>query len=279
MSSSAPAIVSTPCFAGAHPPYGGSGAGGYGGGSGAGGYGGGFGAGGYGSYGAGGQGAGWGPAPPAAGYRPAWGAPSGAGLPKDDRLVTLGIVCLVFGILKLLWVLYQIGSSAFAVFAFEAMISIVNATKVVLPVAATKAMALAEDLVFVNAFTTMGRVLPFGVLAGVQIHLGLRLHGADRAALLAVRKLVWWSVGAIVVSLLVQAIFVIPAQVEFARRLFDDVLRAVPWPGGVSPLATWTPPSPVWAITQPVVVAVAQTTWPIGLWIWSGRLLATPRGA
>jgi hypothetical protein len=218
--------------------------------------------------------------PPAGGYAPPYGHGAWAPSPGkgDRRLATLGIVCIVLGILKILWVLYEIASSAFALFAVEAMASLVRSTKVTLPAAATKAIGLVQDMTHVAAFTTMGRVLPFGVLAVVQIWLGAKAHGMERSVLRALRKLAWWSWGAIAASLLVQAVFVIPRQLDFARELLDDLVKAVPWPGGISPLAGWSLPSPLWAVTAPVLVAVAQSTWPIVLWIWTGRLLADEPG-
>jgi hypothetical protein len=194
----------------------------------------------------------------------------------DSRLVPLGIVCIVLAVLSLLGVLYAAGSAAVAAFACEAMLALVHASKVTLPAVATKTLELVEQMVIVAAITTAVRMLPFGVLAILQLVLGVRLHGSDRRALRGLRKVAYALLAAIVFGLALQVAFVVPTQLDLLERLVKGVLQAVPWPGGHSPVGAFLPPSPSWAVAQPIVIAVVQTTWPIVLLIWAHKLRAAP---
>ena len=210
---------------------------------------------------------------PAGAYAPP-GVPQGS--VPDSRLVPLGIVCIVLAVLSLLGVLYAAGSAAVAAFAYEAMLALVHAAKVTLPAVASKTLELVEQMVLVAAITTAVRMLPFAVLAIAQLVLGVRLHGSDRRALSGIRKVAYALLAAIIFGLVLQVVFVIPTQLDLLERLMKDVLRTVPWPGGRSPVGAFMPASPFWAVTQPIVIAVVQTTWPIVLLVWAHRLRNVP---
>jgi hypothetical protein len=185
----------------------------------------------------------------------------------------------VLAILELLWVLYEAGSAAVAVFAYEAMLALLRAAKVTLPALAVKTLDLVERMVVVAAVTTAVRMLPFAVLTVVQLVLGVRLQGGDRQALGGARKLAYGLLAAIVLGLVLQVVFVVPTQLELLERLMNDVFRSIPWPGGRSPVGAFMPSSPSWAITQPILVAGLQAIWPIGLLIWAHLVRDPPQPA
>jgi hypothetical protein len=199
---------------------------------------------------------------------------SSLGTPLGRRCASLGTLCLVLGILELVYcgqrVIMQLLNSR-----------IVRAERAFLPSGAHPPPAAfyseAEAFAHRVAPWEIARTVPFMVAALVLLFVARRLREGDLAALGAARQWALAALGVVVVSLLVQIVAIVPATMDYQARIVE--LLPTP-PRGKAPFDVGQFTSSMTMVGLGFGMAfgaVGMSVWPVILYIWAGRLRAEAR--
>jgi hypothetical protein len=193
------------------------------------------------------------------------------GTPLGRRCAQLGTVCLVLGILELVYcgqkVIFQLLNAR-----------IVAAERTLLPSGphgpSPAIYAEGEALARRVAPWEIARMVPFVVAAVVLLFIARRLRAGDLAALGAARQWALAALGVVVVSVIVQIVAIVPATVAYQQRLVE----LLPPPSS----AAHPPPFDVGQMMSSMTMvgvamglamgAVVMSVWPVILYVWAGRL-------
>lgn len=206
-------------------------------------------------------------------YIPAQAAPPGALRPTgivDSRLKTLGTLCIVLAGCQLAYFLYTLASSAFSVIAVSSLRAFVGGKVGPVPPEATKLADSMESLMWMTALGTILRMVPYALLSGVLIWIGARINRGDRSALETAKTWMWWALGAVALSLAVQAGIIIPATIEFQAAMKKGVLSGLPKSSSSVDFESF---SIAVSVVTMLAGAVTMAAWPIILRFWSDKLL------
>jgi hypothetical protein len=191
----------------------------------------------------------------------------------DKRYVTCGTTCLVLAAADLLYSLQKVIGSLLSGPLIEFEKALLASGKH--PVAMPGVLDAASDFLARIALWETLRVVPFVIASGVLLWIGARIRRGDPRGVRAARTWVWWALGVVLVSALIQLLVTVPATMAYQRQ----IVAALPVvPAGASPppfdikrlMSTFTIAfSALGLITGTAVMA----TWPIVLHVWAGRLL------
>jgi hypothetical protein len=127
------------------------------------------------------------------------------------------------------------------------------------------------------------RAVPFAVTAALLLRIALRLRKGDASALRAAQRWVPWALGAIAVSLAIQAMVTVPATLEYQRKLLDVMPMPSARGGGALPIDIQRMTSAITTVS--VIFGAAMgglfwVIWPVTLHFWTRKILrdtgATP---
>jgi hypothetical protein len=195
------------------------------------------------------------------------------------RFNVLGTVSLVLAILEICWGLWKLASAALTGLLLQLERALLGSLSLPgpVPVPVTGMLQAIEDFSRKLALWEAVRALPFMVASAFLIFIALRIRRGERQALFAARTWVWWALGAVVLSTLLQLVTTVPLTIEYQRQI-TSILPTVPsaGPGGapfdVKALTdTWMMASTLMGVMTGVAFLA---TWPIVLRVWSDRLIA-----
>jgi hypothetical protein len=193
------------------------------------------------------------------------------GTPLERRCASLGTLCLLLGILELVYcgqrVIVQLLNSR-----------IVQAERAFLPTGPHPPPAAiyseAEALAHRVAPWEIARTVPFVVAAVALLFIARRLRQGDLAALGAARQWALAALGVVAVSLLVQIIAIVPATMDYQARIVE-LLPTPPRSKAPFDVKQFTSSMTVVGVAFGLAFgAVGMSVWPVILYIWAGRLRA-----
>ena len=193
------------------------------------------------------------------------------GTPLERRCASLGTLCLLLGILELVYcgqrVIMQLLNDR-----------IVRAERAWFPSGAHPPPAAiygeAEAFAHRVAPWEIARTVPFVVAAVALLFIARRLRQGDLPALGAARQWALAALGVVAVSLLVQIIAIAPATMDYQARIVELVPTP---PHGKAPfdVGQFMASTTVVALGFGLAAgAVGMSVWPVILYIWAGRLRA-----
>jgi hypothetical protein len=191
------------------------------------------------------------------------------GTPLGQRCRSLGTVCLVLGILEIVFcgqkVLLQLLSGP-----------IRAATRGLMPSAthgpSPAMLAAAEALAHRTVPWEIARTVPFLVASVVLLFIARRLRAGDLDALGAARQWSLAALGVVALSVLIQIVAIVPATLEYQSKVVDLLPPAsgTKGPFDVGPMMS--------SMTTIIVVmglamgALFMSSWPVVLYVWAGRV-------
>ena len=117
------------------------------------------------------------------------------------------------------------------------------------------------------------RALPFAIASAFLVNIAVRLRNGDRSALFTARKWVIGAAVAIAISCVIQALVIMPATMDYQHKIFS-LMKMPPTAGApfdIQKLMNSIMGSA--AIVGLVIGAGFMAGWPIGLYMWSGKLI------
>lgn len=196
---------------------------------------------------------------------------AGEGTALATRCASLGNVCLVLGLLEIVYCGQK---------AIVQLLSgrIVAAERVLLPKAPHAAPAAmygaAQDFARLVAPWEIARLVPFVLASVVLLFIARRLRAGDVSALGTARQWAVAALGVVALSALIQIVAIIPPTLEYQRRVVE--LLPPPPHGRAAPpfdigriVASATTFGAVMGLAMGTVVL---SVWPVGLFVWAGRL-------
>jgi hypothetical protein len=193
--------------------------------------------------------------------------------PAAVSVRTLGTTALVLGILELCYCGFRLVSQALNATILAAEKSMFRTTPHGPPMGAL----MDEAQVYAHRIAPweMLRTVPFAVATGVLVWIAVRLRRGDEGALEAARRWIYWALGAVVFSLLVQLVFTLPATMEYQRHVVA-AMPVLPGHGGAPPVDTRELMGSMTLVSTILGVVFGTaflSAWPIVFHVWSGRLL------
>jgi hypothetical protein len=211
---------------------------------------------------------------------PVWPMPQGAvpGAPAfesahDKKIRTLGQVAFVLSLVELAYCAYRMFSSAvmgpLMRWYFESLLGRSGMRKVPF-------LEGMGDFMTKIAIAEVVRSVPFVVASVVLLRISLRLKRAEPAALDDARKWLFWALGAIAVSILVQAVVTLPATMEWQEK-FVAAMPAMPPPGtrGAPPFdmkQMITMMTMASSLVGLLFGSVMMAVFPVVVYVWAGKL-------
>jgi hypothetical protein len=193
------------------------------------------------------------------------------GAPLEQRCRSLGTLCLVLGILEIVYcgqkLILQLLNSR-----------IVRAERALLPSGPYAPSATtfheAEALARRIAPWETARTVPFVVAAVVLLFIARRLREGDLSALGAARQWALAALGVVAVSLLVQIVAVVPPTMDYQARVVE-LLPAPPRSRAPFDVGQFTSMATMIGMGLGLALgAVGMAVWPVILYVWAGRLRA-----
>lgn len=199
--------------------------------------------------------------------------------PMQKRYNVLGTVTLVLAGLEIAWGLWKLASAALTGLLVQLERYLLGSISLPGPMPAplTGMLSAMEDFARTIAIWDAVRALPFMVASTFLVFIGLRIRRGERQALFAARTWVWWALGIVAFSALLQVFTTIPATVDYQRQI-AGLMPVAPASGrGAAPFDI-TQLTDTWMMTSTLMGLISGTcflaTWPIVLRVWSDRLIA-----
>jgi hypothetical protein len=193
------------------------------------------------------------------------------GTPLDRRCASLGTLCLVLGILELVYcgqrVIFQLLNSR-----------IVQAERALMPTGPRPPPAAIYSQAEVLAHRVMpweiARTVPFVVASVALLFIARRLREGDLAALGAARQWALAALGVVAVSLLVQIVAIVPPTMDYQARIVE-MLPMPPRGKTAFDVGQFMSSMTIVGVGFGLALgAVGMSVWPVILYIWAGRLRA-----
>jgi hypothetical protein len=183
----------------------------------------------------------------------------------DKKVRLLGSVALVLAILKLLVFGYRILRS------LATLLGVDDAPHHV----PMRAIERGRDAYHRTIAIWDGlRALPYVAVGVVLVLIALRLQRGDTTALVSLRKWFFWSLGAVAISICVQAFAIIPATLKWEARA-AEVVPSIPIFDLKEMMSTIVVATLVFGV---VAGSLLRMVIPVVLYVWAGRLQAEQRG-
>lgn len=207
-----------------------------------------------------------------------WNVPTPGGAPPAaaNPLAKLGSTCFALGILELVHDGWSLLGSVAALPMLAVQRKVLAATTPgAAPVAAL--FGAIERLLRTMMLWQLVRLVPYVVASSYLVAIGSALRNGRVEALARARAWTFWAFGAIAFSIAVQAVFVVPAQMDFQDEIVEQLAAlgsgsATPLPPGFG--AMFGILGGVAGVVTVVVSSVVMAIWPIVLRVWVDRLAA-----
>ncbi|MEO7330084.1 MAG: hypothetical protein ABI193_16030 [Minicystis sp.] len=221
-----------------------------------------------------------GPAP----WYPPRGMPPGHGgapfvHPLAKRFNVLGTVSLVLACLELCYGLWKLASAALTGLFLQLERALLGSITLPGPMPAplTGMLAAIEDFTRKIALWEAARALPFMVASTFLIFIALRIRKGERQALFTARAWVWWALGLVAFSALLQVFTTIPATIDYQRQI-SGLMPTAPTAGrGAAPFDV-KQFTDTWMLATTLMGLIGGTcflaAWPIVLRVWADKLIA-----
>jgi len=202
--------------------------------------------------------------------RPNWPSPLGPlPAPPDERIRTIGIVALILAILETLYAAYQL----FAALLSGPLLKWQKSLFAGMPGGDPAVFDSAEKLVGQITVGQSLRMVAFIAVSVWLIVIAVQLIKGRAAALEAARSWTWLALGALALSVLIQAFVLVPAQIASQQEMF----RSLPTSSGPPPPAGFMEGMGIFTIVTTVVMvavgAILMAIWPVALRLWAGKVL------
>lgn len=205
-------------------------------------------------------------------YIPSSATPPGVPAPTGDpRTQTIGLVALILGILESIYATYQLAGSLLSKYIVQwekAFLGGMPGSKAAMPPpmfdamdAMLKKIALGQSL----------RMVAFLAVTAWLIVIAVQLRRGSIEALESAKSWLWLALGAIGLSILIQAFVTAPAQIEYQNAVFASMPSpgSAPPPGFMQGMSLMTN---VMIVVTIAVGALLMAIWPIALRIWADKI-------
>lgn len=199
--------------------------------------------------------------------------------PLTRRFNTLGTVSLVLAGLEIAYGFWKLASAALTGVLLQAERALLGSVSLPgpMPAPVSGMLAAVEDFTRTIALWEALRALPFMVASTFLVFIALRIRRGERQALFTARTWVWWALGAVAFSALLQLATTIPATIAYQRQI-TGLMHTAPRSGpGAAPFYV-KQLTDSWMMASTLMGLIMGTaflaTWPIVLRVWSDRLLA-----
>jgi hypothetical protein len=204
--------------------------------------------------------------------------PEAAPVPAKKRLEKIGLVCMILGLLEVLFSLLKVAGPITGTSGLETQKKIFEsfpAGKGAPPM--SELFDAAADLVKKITMWEAGRGLLFLAASGYLVWIAIRLQRGEAQALHAARSWTWWALGVVALSAMVQVMVTVPATLEYTRR----ITSMLPMPpasssGGAPPFDVKKFMETITLISTIVSVgigSIVMSIWPVALYVWAGKLV------